>query len=596
MKIAIIGGNLCGAATAYCLREVGEANRARRRAAGAVGSDEEMEITIFEARPVMGGNKFIAAHPPTAAGGVAVEVGTVVAIPLGTTPLLSALLHRSGVDQALSPASVSPRPLAAGSRRSIGTWDYRRDAFALRLGRSRLADEVAASRAACAVLRAVGVVVVAVAVRLATGPGRLPRVVRRHPVAAAVALLLTLLVSGGGVVPPRWCVRAANRVVTAVGTRLNGFLAYGTSLSGLTAAATETAARLEAVTTARADRRGVTVGHLLRRAGLVRVARGGGGGAWLAAHGVRADCMAELVAPVLGLADGGGSGIGSGGGGDGGGGGGAYGEGRREGGTSGDLSTTSILALGVRLGELPLPAAAAARARLVNCPSAGGLGTGLVGGLASAAGAAVELGARVVAVDAAEGFGTYTLVLEGGGVRGPFGGVVLAAGVHPAELSCPQLAGGGEGSLAAALGYPDWKPADSATAMGGAHSSGDGGGGIRGGGGADDGGGDDGGGPDKGGGAWVGLVTGRLRPRVFNLDDEEDVPDCVCVFGGGPLLRVERVAVAGVAPDSPSCPAVIVERRWVHAAAVNRVGGGVEVDVLAAANAASLFGDDVPWK
>eukprot|EP00170_Pyropia_yezoensis_P008977 contig_38606_g9012 len=43
MKVAIIGGNLTGAATAYCLREVGEANRARRWAASAPGADEEME-------------------------------------------------------------------------------------------------------------------------------------------------------------------------------------------------------------------------------------------------------------------------------------------------------------------------------------------------------------------------------------------------------------------------------------------------------------------------------------------------------------------------------------------------------------------------
>lgn len=44
MKVAIIGGNLTGAATAYCLQEVAAANRARRRAAGAAGADEEMEV------------------------------------------------------------------------------------------------------------------------------------------------------------------------------------------------------------------------------------------------------------------------------------------------------------------------------------------------------------------------------------------------------------------------------------------------------------------------------------------------------------------------------------------------------------------------
>lgn len=56
MKVAIIGGNLTGAATAYCLREVGEANRARRRAAGAPGADEEMEVRRVVGGRLLGGN------------------------------------------------------------------------------------------------------------------------------------------------------------------------------------------------------------------------------------------------------------------------------------------------------------------------------------------------------------------------------------------------------------------------------------------------------------------------------------------------------------------------------------------------------------
>jgi len=214
-------------------------------------------------------------------------------------------------------------------------------------------------------------------------------------------------------------------------------------------------------------------------------------------------------------------------------------------------------------------------------------------------------------------------------VRGPFDGVVLAAALPPGAVDCPQLTGAA--SLAAALGYPEWVPGAPPPADADADAGGGGGG---------------------GGGAWVGIVTGRLRPSVFNASAEEDVPDCVTVFGGGPLLRVDRVGVAagpgaaasaGAPPpppsyvyrivcwerpaaaaavvtaaftdvaavaayrlprpgrrvalvDGPACPAVIVERRWVNAAATDVLGGGVEADVLGAANAASLFGDDVPWK
>ncbi|OSX75407.1 hypothetical protein BU14_0238s0030 [Porphyra umbilicalis] len=527
MKVAIIGGNLCGAATAFCLSEVAACNRERRRRAGAPDADEAVEITIFEARDRLGGNKFIA-HPLDGGGG-AVEVGTVAAIPLAHTPLLGDLLARAGVGAALTSATLSPRPTAAGTSRSVGTYDYRRDAWAVCVRRSRWADAAARSAGACWLARAVGAAAVAVALALWVGP--LPPPVRRHPALVAAALAVTVVTTGGGVLPPRRTLSAANTVATAAGARLTGFLAYGTSLSGVAAAVEETTARLTAVRTARAARRGVTLGHLLSRAGLARVATAAGA-PWLAAHGVRADFVEEVVAPTLGLA-GAGAGAGAGGtfgpsGGEGGGGG--FGAG----GGGGDLPTTSILALGVRLGELPLPAALAARARLSGSPA--GLAAGLVGGLAAASGAAVALRSRVVTVAAPGGFGAYTLTLEGGGVAGPYDGVVLAAALRPgAMIDCPQLTGAA--SLAAALGYPHWvppAPADAADAAAG----GCGGGGSGGGGGGS------GGGDGGDGGAWVGIVTGRLRPTVFNAATEEDVPDCVTVFGGGPLLRVDRVGVA----------------------------------------------------
>jgi uncharacterized protein with NAD-binding domain and iron-sulfur cluster len=81
MKVAIIGGNLLGCATAFYTRE------ALRLNAADAGTEAADDIVIFEATERLGGHKFARRDIPSVPGS-ATPVGTCAELDVAACPLL----------------------------------------------------------------------------------------------------------------------------------------------------------------------------------------------------------------------------------------------------------------------------------------------------------------------------------------------------------------------------------------------------------------------------------------------------------------------------------------------------------------------------
>ena len=285
MKVAIIGGNLLGCATAVYTRKAHEANAAESDDRSE-NPDANSEITIFERLPSLGGNKFrtLTISTPTAAG-------TASDADLSVAPAFAQLLKDANLSPAMYPA------------REWAVFDWNADSYTLAGVRSRVLDAVAASSLVYflqlfALLSTIffGQLFFKLGIRALLKTGRYGESYLNYFYILWVSHTLLL---GLGLVPIRSLFRLYSHMFFKLSPRISCGISYGGhSLSILAMHCNQTKAHFETILSRDAASSCVTTGHLLSACGLAKFAKASLT-EFLSSYNVDKRLMDDLVLPFV---------------------------------------------------------------------------------------------------------------------------------------------------------------------------------------------------------------------------------------------------------------------------------------------------------
>lgn len=230
MRVAVVGANFLGSATAYYVRQGLNANRATgaadsesETAAGTQkkNKDDQDEIVVFEQLPRAGGHKF----DVLTLNNVSVAAGTASAVDVSSAPLLQSLLRDAGI--------ASP-PAARSFQWSIFDWDA--GSYCVSKYRSSFVSWVASSTVLLVFLHAL---------LLASSWTLYPQLASKgiraftyyyrdedglRMLALRYGLIIQFAVTAlfcGGLIPLRWLLKLHNWVIQHLFVRIISTITYG---------------------------------------------------------------------------------------------------------------------------------------------------------------------------------------------------------------------------------------------------------------------------------------------------------------------------------------------------------------------------------
>lgn len=547
MRVGIIGANLLGCATAFYTRKALEQNE-------STGESETDEIIIFEANDRTGGNKFVT----LSLGNSTTPCGTAAQLDISSSPLFQALLKEASI------APPSDLPSVPPVEWSLFDWDA--DAYRLSKMHSRLLSVVASSLPLQIVIKLF--VLLAAFFSL-------------YPVQTGIRRIGVFVCVLFAVFPLRLVFQLADALWFRVWVRLLCSIQYGgPTISTTCNVLNRLRDQLRQIDEQDACTSGVTLVHLLSACGLAKFAKQSATELFSSlqvGNSFLNDCCAVPMSSQYGKTL-----------------------------PSPCTSANSLAFLLSLLSDAPVPDALRANARYLSaeeckrvCPK-----------LAEAANAEVRLGVRVVSVQSvnADGDSQYEVhgVLQDGSktVCANLDAVVLACVVHPDEFSSNAF----DADCSSVFSLQKNGP--------------------RG----------DGSKREVNVSKFVSLVRGEIKPSYFRLSRPSDMSEKTYILNSVNCSEVQRLEndVWKITSSEPveeassvcdalfksvtetnamqrserrysctplretgggSVPDVIISKRFINAAAIDRIANDVNADCLAARNAASFFKHGViTWK
>lgn len=573
MKLAVIGANLLGCATAFYLRQSLNANRSSGRMnaeADRNDSDDEDEIIVFEQHSRSGGHKFMT----LSLNSVSTPCGTAASVDLSSASVLKALLDDAGIP--------SP-PVSNPTEWSIFDWDG--DEYRLRKGYFRFLSELSSSTFFLAILRIfalissfyffIGLYVDGFRNFITTGIGNRNVGLLRY--GRVVWFSLTSFL-GFGVVPLNWLVRVQNSLICHIWVRITSAILYGApNLFSVYNVIQGLKYHLSLIVTHDSASKCITLGHLLSACGLAKYVKQSA--SELLNHlQIGPNLIADCVSVPMAV---------------------AYADSS----VAGDTTTNSLAVLLSLVSSSPVPVSARSSACYFSADETNSICPALL----DAAHACPRFGARVVSV-MKHGNDQYDIRAKVNGTEasvGTFDAVLIAAVLDPKEFKSDAI----DAECDFIFSLPSdirFNNADYAPVINTAR--------------------------------YVSLVHGNIKSSFFRLSSPRDMPDKMYVLNSVNCSEVVRISyelwkVTSAEPaekgtslcrtlfdnvkrsvvidrpirkypvsplrnvNGPLCPDLILGRRFVNVAAIDRVCNDVNLDCIAARNAASLFrADAVNWK
>lgn len=257
MKVAIVGGNFLGCATAHYLRRTLDDARTPAADDDAAPNDE---IVIFDKSPALGGHKFVTEK----LGGVDVLTGTAADIETSASPLFSGLLADAGIE----PALLSKPP-------DWAVFDWDKDQYRLSCVPLPFVSVLMSSPLFRLLIHVFCVASTAFFVQMHRR-GELFDMFRYSDDVWATLLMVWMLFiafCGFGIVPVRLLVGMYNRMFMSSFVGLSARFAYGSAPDMAHEIAKQMSEHLQVVHENNSCSSGITVGHLLSRCGLAKYAR-----------------------------------------------------------------------------------------------------------------------------------------------------------------------------------------------------------------------------------------------------------------------------------------------------------------------------------
>lgn len=293
MRIAIVGANLLGSATAFYTRRALDANHADKQSSS--GDDDQSttiadEIVVFDHLSRVGGSKYATLR----LGNVEAVAGTAAGMDVLSSPIFTALLEDADM------ADVVRNGGRNGTEWAM--YDWERDEYKIGRVRSRVCEFVRARVWVMAVLQAITLVGLQYFWELFTQHGFLQTFVRKGDLIIGRALMFVGLVAmGGGIVPMGWVMRFYSWAFYRVVVDLTGGMTYGGySLTVLGQIMDGMRKHWALVVERDSASSCVTLGHLLAANGFAKYASASTLESF-GAYRLHADLLKEVVAPGLGL-------------------------------------------------------------------------------------------------------------------------------------------------------------------------------------------------------------------------------------------------------------------------------------------------------
>lgn len=592
MRVAVIGANLLGSATAFYVRRALDANRAGLAAAASTDATESSdsneistskpnasprqsdadEIVVFERLGRAGGGKYVTLELDD----VAVPVGTASGMDVAASPALITLLKDAKLDM------PPPRPV-----REWAIFDWDKDEYMLGQMHSRLCGAVIRSVALSFLIQLFALLSAAFFARLIMEKGFLMAFVRaeRHRngyvrVLFIIWFAFTALL-GGGVIPIRWVMRVYDWIFFRSAINVTAGMTYGGhSMSVLGQLVAQIREHLEIVLERDAASSCVTIGHLLSACGMGKYAKVSVP-EFVGKFQVQQSALDDCVSP--GLAQ-------------------TY----CHSACNAGINTNALAMLFNMLVRCPVPASFRACGRYFDAEQTKNLCPQLL----KVADAQLRLGVDIRSVTKAsktqyELTGTNASTGEKIGLLGKFDAVILAAVIDPSRFTTDATDDPLDQVLAldpALSGMPAGEVSILNTAR------------------------------------YVSLVKGELNPKFFKKSDASSVATHVTVLNSVNCSEVLRVSdevyrvSSGEMPEEGTSsfttvfkdaskmisfertrrpyypapirningagsPGFVLGTRFLNAACIDRVANDPSLDVLSARNAGSLFRDGVAtWK
>lgn len=566
MKVAVVGGNFLGCSTAHYLRKVLDERRKSADHNDPMPSDE---IVIFEKLSVLGGNKF----STDKAGGIEVLTGTAAGSDTSTSPMFSALLKDAGIELPL--------------RRAPSDWaifDWDRDQYRLTCLPSRILNAVAASALLRFLLHVFCVSSTAFFARMFQ-QGEFQNFLWRYTdvhTTMVGAWMAFLVLAGFGLVPLRILAEMYNRMIMASLVKLAARFKYGASLDMAREVVSAFAEHLQTIHENDSSESSITIGHLVARCGLNRYVSKSASERLESFH-ISEAFRNDILAPVLAT---------------------KYKESRFR----PNHIANSVVSLLELMTSAPVPAMVRGMVRQLSvnqtktlCPE-----------LLSAARASLQVCTEVVGVcsddESPNKYVVCVRTAQGESKKHGFDAVILAATVDASTFNAKDVVE----NLAEDLAQTVDNPAHAAMEADGSTSR------LR----------------QRNTAACMSLVVGDLQAAYFSRRTASSVAtrnyvvnsvDCSEVVRVAPRVYLvisadkldekselvsnlfdsvdhikswERSPGRYIASpirtrDGPDVPAIVIASRFLNAAAIDRIGDHVELDCLAARNAASFFKEGV---
>lgn len=580
MRVAIVGANLLGCASAFYVRKALRANQqdaepktqppehqpdhtsTDEKQANQVSSDE---IVIFEQLPRAGGHKFVS----LSVAGQSTPAGTAATFDVLSSPPLTALL----ADAAIPIPNTHPFP-------SWAVLDWRADEYRISRNRHRLFLALANSNIVCILLHLLALFsTISFFFRInaygldafITGSTAYDR----HMDYPRIMSFFATLWIGAGIIPPRYMLRFHAWLHFVAMVRIISIISYGSpSLSILAQLAANLRADLQTIVTHDSVSSAITLGHLLSVCGMAKHAKVSAS-EFFGRHGITPRLLTDALGPALSAASG-------------------------DTRVQPDISANALAAQFALSSYSHLPASLGSTPTRFDAEQT----TLLCPALAKAADARLQLETYVSSVMRASEKGKYVLSSTDGMTLGTFDAVLLAAVVDPTKFETDSCDEDLRTVLVLPQGEPDLNRQQTNAA------------------------------------AATSLVMGRLRAGFFRAGSAAGVADETAVVGSGHVSAVARVGngdemwrVSGdvgvqngsnvgkavfeeiqkvqsiVRPTRPyelvplrevngrMAPTLILGTRFLNLAAVDRIANDVSLDVLAARNAGSFFRNGVvSWK
>lgn len=293
MRIAVIGANLLGSATALYTRRALDAN-CSDKADGSNPADSQSstdEIVVFEKTSRTGGNKYATLK----LGHVKACVGTACEVDIGKSPVIQALLNDAQI----------PLPQKQ-PKREWAIFDWDKDEYRVGRVRSRLLERIRSSFFLAALLQVLALVAMFYFYGLFAEKGFIKAFMKKQRreisfLYGRILFFVATVLLGGGVVPIGLVSRLYEMLFFNLAAGITANMTYGGySLSMLAELITGISTRMQLVLERDAASSCITLGHLLSASGLAKYARASTTEV-IAMYRLAPTTMDDIVAPGLSI-------------------------------------------------------------------------------------------------------------------------------------------------------------------------------------------------------------------------------------------------------------------------------------------------------